>query len=161
MTDMEETKNPLRKILGINLLEFVAGGIVIILGVGVVYEGFNYPMGSLRNVGPGIFPLLLGVVLSALGCAIIAEGRNSIAAVPKVPWRAILAISAALGSFAFSIERMGAFVSIFALIFISGLAEREFRPVALLLTSLALCAFTAALVFGFEGIVNMRLLPGD
>lgn len=151
---------PPHRIAGFNTLELAAGLIVLLAGVGVALESLTYPMGSLRNVGPGIFPLLLGIVLAGLGVAVIFEGRISGAVAPAVPWRAILAICASLGSFALLIDRGGAYVSIFVLIFLAGLAEREFRPKTLALVALSLCGFVTALVFGFRGIVNMDLLPG-
>lgn len=148
------------RIAGFNTLELAAGLIVFGAGIVVAVESMSYPMGSLRNVGPGIFPMLLGLVLAALGLAIVLEGRISDAAAPPVPWRAILAICASLGSFALLIDRAGAYVSIFALIFLAGLAERQFRPLTLTAVALSLCAFVTALVLGFRGIVNMDLLPG-
>ena len=151
---------PPHRVAGFNTLELAAGIIVFAAGVVVALESLSYQMGSLRNVGPGIFPLLLGLVLAALGLAVVLEGRISDAVAPAVPWRAILAICASLGSFALLIDRAGAYVSIFTLIFLAGLAERDFRPKTLAAVALSLCAFITALVLGFRGIVNMDLLPG-
>lgn len=160
MTDLpnEEERHP-HRVAGFNTLELAAGLVIIVLGVIVSVESLNYPWGSLRNVGPGIFPFLLGLVLSGLGIAILFEGRLSEAVAPVVPWRAMLAICAGLGSFAFLIDRAGAYAAIFALIFLSGLAEKQFRPFTLLCVALGLCAFVTALVLGFRGIVNMDLMP--
>lgn len=152
-------KNP-HRIAGFNTLELAAGILILIVGLIVATESLTYPMGSLRNVGPGIFPMLLGFVLSALGAAVILEGRVSIAVAPAIPWRAMLAICSALGAFALLIQSMGAYAAIFALVFLAGLAERQFRPVMLAIVALALCVFTTALVTGFRGIVNITLLPG-
>ncbi len=155
-----ETEKPPHRVAGFNTLELAAGIVVLVVGLVIAFESMTYPMGTLRNVGPGIFPMLLGFVLSALGLAIVLEGRVSLAVAPAVPWRAMLAICAALGAFALLIDRAGAYVAIFALIFLAGLAERTFRPVTLAIVALSLCAFVTALVFGFRGIVNMDLLPG-
>lgn len=155
----EDTKPP-HKIAGFNTLELAAGLIIFALGLIVAVESLSYPFGTLRNVGPAIFPMLLGFILAALGLTIVFEGRSSLAVAPLVPWRAVLAICASLGAFALLIDRAGAYVAIFALIFLAGLAERTFRPVTLFCVSLALCAFITALVMGFRGIVNIDLLPG-
>lgn len=158
MTPEEPPKPPM--LAGFNVLELAAGAVVVIIGLIVSAESMTYPMGSLRNVGAGIFPMLLGFVMSALGLAIILEGRVSLAVAPKVPWRAMFAICAALGAFALLIDRAGAYAAIFALIFLSGLADKTFRPLTLLIVALSLCGFVTALVFGFRGMVNMDLLPG-
>jgi hypothetical protein len=155
----EEERVP-HRIAGFNTLELAAGLIILVLGVIVAAESLTYPFGTLRNVGPAIFPMLLGIILAALGLTIIFEGRVSLAVAPAVPWRAILAICASLASFALLIDRAGAYVAIFALIFLAGLADRTFRPVTLLIVAFCLCAFVTALVMGFRGIVNIDLLPG-
>lgn len=159
MTNPDEPNTP-KKIAGFNTVELAAGVVVLIAGLVVALESTTYAMGTMRNVGPGIFPMLLGILLAMLGIAIIFEGRVSEVVAPNVPWRAILAICASLGSFALLIDRAGAFVAIFALIYLAGLADKSFRPVTLGIVSCALCAFITALVLGFRGIVNIDLLPG-
>ena len=155
----EDTKPP-HRIAGFNTLELAAGFLIFAVGLIVAVESLSYPFGSLRNVGPAIFPMLLGIILAALGLAIVFEGRVSLAVAPRVPWRAVLAICAALGAFALLIDSAGAYVAIFALIFLSGFADRPYRPVTLFCVALSLCAFITALVMGFRGIVNIDLLPG-
>lgn len=157
MSEIEKTPH---RVAGFNTLELAAGAVVLAVGLIIAFESMTYDMGSMRNVGPGIFPMLLGFVLAGLGVAIILEGRVSLAVAPSVPWRAMLSICAALGSFALLIQSFGAYVAIFALIFLSGLAERKFRPVMLLCVWAGLCVFITALVLGFRGIVNIDLLPG-
>lgn len=148
------------RIAGINTLELAAGLIIFALGVIIAVESLTYPFGTLRNVGPAIFPMLLGIILAMLGLTITFEGRVSLAVAPAIPWRAILAICASLASFALLIDSAGAYVAIAALVFLAGLADRPFRPVTLLIVSICLCVFITALVMGFRGIVNIDLLPG-
>lgn len=155
----ENTGEP-RRIGGFNTVELTAGVIVLITGIYVVIESLSYPFGSLQNVGPAVFPMLLGIILAALGLGIVFEGRIATTISPKIPYRAILAICAGLAAFAFLIDRAGAFISIFALVFLSGLAEKPFRPVPLLGVVVGLCLFITVLVLGFRGIVNISLLPG-
>ncbi|ASM74996.1 MULTISPECIES: tripartite tricarboxylate transporter TctB family protein [Roseobacteraceae] len=157
--ELQDTEEP-HRIAGFNTLELAAGLIILVLGIVVTVESLTYPFGSLRNVGAAIFPMLLGILLSLLGLAVIIEGRLSQAIAPTVPWRALLSICASLASFALLIDRAGAFVAIFALVFLAGLADRTFRPLTLFCVSVALCAFVAALVMGFQGIVNIDLFPG-
>ena len=158
---MSETPAPRapRTVLGINVLELAGGLILVALGAGVVAESLTYRLGSAANIGPGVFPMLLGLVLAGLGVAVIAEGRLSAATMPAVPWRALLAICAGLLAFAVLIDRAGAYIAIAALVVLSGLAERTFRPLTLAAITVALCLFVTAMVFGFRGIVNMALLP--
>jgi hypothetical protein len=54
--------------------DLLAGVIFVALGGGFAYTASTYEVGSLRAMGPGYFPLALGLVLAALGVVIMAGG---------------------------------------------------------------------------------------
>jgi hypothetical protein len=54
--------------------DLLAGAIFVALGGGFAYTASTYEVGSLRTMGPGYFPLALGLVLAALGVVIMAVG---------------------------------------------------------------------------------------
>lgn len=54
--------------------DLLAGLIFIALGGAFAYTASTYEVGSLRAMGPGYFPLALGLVLAALGVVIMAVG---------------------------------------------------------------------------------------
>jgi len=47
--------------------KYYAVGLMLIIGVATVIASLNYNLGTLARMGPGYFPLLLGIVLVALG----------------------------------------------------------------------------------------------
>lgn len=148
-----------RRIKGFNVLDLIGGGLLVGLGVAVVIIASRYSLGSLRNIGPGMFPLLLGVVVVALGFAVMLEGRVSNARLARVPVRAALSISAGLGAYAFLIQPAGAIAAIFALILLGGLAEQRPRFVELILLASGLTAFMAIMLWAFPGMMPVTLLP--
>lgn len=53
--------------------EFWAGALMVAFGLGTVLEAISYPLGRLASMGPGFFPLSLGVILILLGLLIPFE----------------------------------------------------------------------------------------
>lgn len=52
-------------------LDFYAGIMFSGVGCAFAWGATNYPVGSSANMGPGFFPLMLGVLLSVLGAIVI------------------------------------------------------------------------------------------
>ncbi|HEX2256300.1 MAG TPA: tripartite tricarboxylate transporter TctB family protein [Afifellaceae bacterium] len=123
--------------------DLVAGACVLAVGLFAIWEAASYPFGALRQPGPGLFPLMLGILMTALGLAIALEGlltRRAAAGWERPNFRSILAIPAALGAFAVLVERAGLVPAIFAAVLICSLAEPRLRipSTALLATGLAI-----------------------
>lgn len=55
----------------------------------------NLPIGTLANIGPGAFPLALGVLLAVCGSLTMLKGWHEAARMPRIELRAL---SAVLGS---------------------------------------------------------------
>lgn len=49
---------------------FWAGALMVAFGIGTILEASSYALGSLASMGPGFYPLLLGVILILLGLLI-------------------------------------------------------------------------------------------
>jgi heme A synthase len=56
--------------------DFYAGGLMILLGVGIALKGATYRTGTLMHMGPGFLPTALGVLLVLLGIAIGAAALS-------------------------------------------------------------------------------------
>ena len=50
--------------------DFYAGGLMALVGAAVTLDSTTYEVGSLTHMGPGMFPLMLGVVLTFIGILI-------------------------------------------------------------------------------------------
>ena len=50
------------------------GALMVAIGAGVVWwTALQYPIGTLQRMGPGYFPLALGIILMATGACIAAK----------------------------------------------------------------------------------------
>jgi putative Ca2+/H+ antiporter (TMEM165/GDT1 family) len=50
--------------------DFYAGGLMILLGLGIALKGASYRAGTLMHMGPGFMPTALGIILVLVGIAI-------------------------------------------------------------------------------------------
>jgi hypothetical protein len=69
----EETlrlSSSLRELIGKR--DFYAGGLMLLLGLGIALKGSTYRGGTLMHMGPGFLPTSLGILLMLLGIAIAA-----------------------------------------------------------------------------------------
>lgn len=132
----------------------VWGGLLIVaLGGGVMLKAVQYRVGSLRAMGPGYFPLTLGVILVATGIVIAVNGYLATprAAVrPGAPvgerkapqWKAWALISLSIVAFVALAEYFGLVPASFGVVFIAALGDRgnTWRAAALLAVAVAIVA---------------------
>ena len=136
------------------------------LGAAFAWGATTYNVGTGARMGPGYFPLMLGVLLALIGAAITftalvveTEGGGKIG---KIAWKPLFYVIAANVMFgillagipAFKIPAMGLIVAIYALVFIASMAEAgwKFKTTLILATVLAVgsyIAFVAALKLQF------------
>jgi hypothetical protein len=131
----------------INIREVMAGALMLLLGAGAAFQSAQYEIGSLSHMGPGFFPLCLGVTLALIGAAILfAALRTRLLHVPtgfSAQWRGWICILAGLASFAVLGESAGILLATFATVFISALGDRDnsLRTAFLTAAAMTLIAF--------------------
>lgn len=127
-------------------LELITAALFI--GLGLAYGGWaylNYDLGTLRRIGPGMFPVGLGAILCIIGIFIalpVLKAMAQGAADPAVPagasspqvaaaasddspsgWRAGVFVLLSLTVFSLVLPLFGAVPALFALVFTAVLAE--------------------------------------
>ncbi len=115
-----------------------SGILLLLLALYVGWENRVYPIGTLQEPGPGYVPLLLAILLGALGLLIaIWAGRSEpLAAIRWPEATRALVILVACGVGAFALERIGYRLTVIALlIFFLGVVERR-RPWMVALVSI-------------------------
>jgi len=53
--------------------DFYAGLMFLVVGIGFAWGATNYNVGTGARMGPGYFPLLLGIIMAGLGALIVFE----------------------------------------------------------------------------------------
>jgi hypothetical protein len=119
----------------------ILGGLVLIaLGGGAFLQAtLEYPLGTLRHMGPGMFPSWLGAILAGLGLLILVPALFR----PGVPFarfevRPFFAIIGGGIAFAFVVTRFGMVPAVVVLTVFSVLADNKLGIVAMLVLSAVL-----------------------
>lgn len=145
--------------------DFFAGLMFTIVGIAFAIGATNFTVGTASRMGPGYFPLLLGILLAALGILITVLSFRSKAPdgdpIGAVAWRPlcyILGANLAFGALlvglpSIGFPAMGLIVAIYALVIIAGMA----RPKHKLKESLILATILAVASYGgFVYMLNLQ-----
>lgn len=129
------------------------------MGIGATFAvgAFNYQIGNSLRMGPGYFPLLLGIALALLGLAVSATSFTGVAKdgdkIGPWAWRPLgfvilsnVVFGILLGGVpSIGFPSFGLIIAIYALTFIAALAgdEFKFKEVLILATVLAAGSYGA------------------
>jgi hypothetical protein len=159
--------------------DLLAGAIFIAFGGAFAYTASTYEVGSLLNMGPGYFPLVLGLILAALGVAIMVAGlitaRRTATASPtdtprgpvspdgpgmeaeergSVPWARGGLLLLAILFFGVTVGGLGLGPTLFVTVFLAALAGRGTKWQQALVISLGLSLLSVLI---FVVILQLRL----
>ena len=110
--------------------DFYAGGLVLLLGAGVTLNALSYNTGTLMHMGPGMFPFILGIVLTFIGILIFGTalltplGEDEHILPRSKEWRGWGCILAGPILFIIFGEFLGMVAGTFACVFVSALGDR-------------------------------------
>lgn len=124
----------------LNIWEIAAALAVFAFGAFLAWHGSNYEIGSLTRMGPGFFPIGLGIILMGFGVALAFEVRHLETPAPNFQLRSFGLITAGLFAFAFMLDRFGLVPATAALIVLSALADGPVRPRAIVGTAVVVTA---------------------
>ena len=112
-------------ILKIQKVHLIAGGVTLAIGILTMLESLRYTMGTARSMGPGYFPMILGILAVICGLGIIFyEGpRHTTTELQRPAMRALLAVVAAILAFTFAVDRLGLIPAVFLAALVSSFAE--------------------------------------
>lgn len=140
--------------------DFFSGLMFLVMGIAFAWGATTYSIGAGARMGPGYFPLLLGIVLAGIGAftifeALVVETEDG-EKIGSIAWRPLLYIIGSnlvfgllLGGLPkIGIPSFGLIAGIYALVFIAAQAGEEFRfkEVLVLATILAIGSYLAFIV---------------
>lgn len=145
--------------------DFFSGLMFVAVGSAFAVGAQNYEVGEAARMGPGYFPIMLGILLALLGLGILVRslrhGGPDGDPVGAFAWRPLcyiiganLAFGALLvGVPSLGIPALGLIVSIYALVFIASMARPKSNPVE----SFVLATLLALLSYGaFVKLLNLQ-----
>ena len=137
--------------------DFFAGLVFMAMGIAFAWGATNYTVGEGARMGPGYFPLMLGLLLTAIGAGVVFEAlvveTEDGEKVGSIAWRPLAFIIGANvifglclgGAPKLGIPALGLIVGIYALTFTASMAADTFnaKEVAILATALAVISYLA------------------
>lgn len=104
-----------------------SGALIFAIGAGATLLGLQYPIGTLADIGPGLFPTVIGILLALTGLAIAATRLETrFKRIDIAPdWRGWGCIVGGMLAFAVLGLYFGLAVASFAIVFISALGDRN------------------------------------
>lgn len=142
--------------------DLISGAVLALGGAAfALYAYAHYAIGTVRNMGPGLFPLALGILLAVLGALIVLGALVRKGEFPKVDLWTPLLVLLSVGAFALTVDRFGLLPAIVVTTVVASLAELRIRIVSTLALCIGLSVF-AWLVFG-QGLglsIPLWRLPG-
>lgn len=136
------------------------GAFFLLLGIGVAATASTYRLGSAAAMGPGYFPLALGVILALLGLAILVVGMASQAklALSRAELRGAIAVLGSVVLVGLLVRPVGLPIAIAVSALTCQLGSPTFRLLRAAVIAVAIAA-AATLVF-VEGLgVRAPLWP--
>lgn len=134
--------------------DFFSGTMFIAVGVAFAVGASNYSVGSGAKMGPGYFPLILGVLLSILGAVIAVKALITPSAdgdkIGAFAWKPLffiilanLVFGACIGGLpSIGLPPLGMILGIFLLTIIAAYAGDEFKLKEVLILGVILCVIS-------------------
>jgi hypothetical protein len=140
--------------------DFFSGLMFMVAGIAFAWGATNYTIGEGARMGPGYFPLMLGILLTAVGLFVVFEAlvveTEDGEPIGKFAWKPLVFIIGSNVVFGIclggipklGIPALGLIVGIYALTFIASMAgdEHKTKEVLILATALAILSYLAFIV---------------
>ena len=138
---------------------FLAGLLLVGFGSGALLIARTYTMGTAFRMGSGYFPAMLASLLILIGVIVAATAlRSGEVKLPKVAWRPLIMVSAAVALFGMILKGAGLLLATFAMVVVSRLARPGYSWIETVVLGVALSLLCAA-VFYLGLRIQMPLLP--
>ena len=137
--------------------DFFSGLLFMAAGIAFAWGATNYTIGEAARMGPGYFPLAVGVLLAIVGFITAAQGLRVKAQVEtiKKPNLAVMAwILGAVVLFGLLLNTAGLVLSLVVLVLVSSRASHEFTWRGTLINAVVLVAFS---VGAFIKGINLQI----
>ena len=135
--------------------DFYSGLMFVVAGIAFAWGATNYTVGDAARMGPGYFPLMLGILMALVGAVItftaLSPTDGDGEKIGKWAWRPLVYVIAANVIFGillagirdWGIPAFGIIVGIYALTFVASMAQADwrFKPTLILATALAIGSY--------------------
>lgn len=134
-----------------NRWEIGTAVLLCVTGAGIVFESIRYPLGTLRQLGPGAVPLAIGSMLFVFSVLIGIRQRRAETEQPRILLRASASVVAAILIWAVTLNPLGLVPATALLVVISCLGVSPVNPARIVVLSVAIPAMGYVIfILGFR-----------
>jgi hypothetical protein len=126
----------------VDLRDIIGGLLLMGIGLYFLMGALDMRVGEARRMGPGYFPMVLGIVGMVLGAIIIIPALMRPGVLPSVNWRPMIAVMTAILVFALVMPRAGLLPAVFATVVVASFADPRSRLWQTVLLAAGLVAAT-------------------
>lgn len=135
-----QPKARVRPMIRASLTDIAGGVLIAALGGVFAFSALGYPLGTLNNPGPGMFPLVLGSITAVIGLGVATKGLVAGTEKPvPIALRSVVSVSAAIAMFALLVRPFGLVPALFATVVVAAFGSTQSRP----LPTIAVAAATS------------------
>lgn len=140
-----------------NKRDVIAGILMIGFGAFVAWYSLRYDLGTLRRMGPGMFPTIMAYALMIMGVLILVPALYKRGGeVVAFEVRSFVFVIGAIGVFALTMPRFGIVPAIVSLTVVASIADGRMSPLVVLVLAVAL-SLIAVMVFHY--LLGTALVP--
>lgn len=140
--------------------DIVAGLTLVATGLFAALYAQRYSFGDLSRMGPGFFPVVLGIVLAILGVLIALPAMLRQGEPIHVEWKTAALVLLSIVVFALTLPILGLLLATMLPVLVSSLADRQITWKGRFV--LAVCvAVIVYLVFGYGLGMTLPIFPWD
>jgi hypothetical protein len=135
----------------VNIKDFAAGGLFIAIGAWFAQSAwFNLKIGRAFNMGPGYFPVVLGLILIGFGAVIAISAINKPQElIGRVSWRGLLLVIGGVAFFGATVRGLGLPASLGGTTFLAAMSTGRTSWLEGIILSVVMAAFcTLLFIYG-------------
>ncbi|MCC5979927.1 MAG: tripartite tricarboxylate transporter TctB family protein [Salinarimonas sp.] len=143
---------------GKDIGDILGGALLIAIGLFAAIYAQRYNFGTAAQMGPGFFPVVLGVILIGLGVVIAVPAFARIGEMPEFRWQPLGLVMAAIILFSVTLRPLGLILATMASVFVAASADRNFTWFGRAVTSVGI-AVLVFLIFRLGLGMNLPVWP--
>lgn len=127
-----------------DLRDIIGGLALATFGLAAAIYARDYEFGTLNRMGPGYFPIVLGILLAVLGLFVAIPAFFRSGPPIHVEWKTYALIMASIVVFGAALKTLGLIVATMLAVTVSSLADRQTRWKERILIAVGVAAITYA-----------------
>jgi hypothetical protein len=108
---------------GFEVKDAVGGALIALCGGIFAYASSTYRLGTATSMGPGYFPMAVGLITVGLGLWVIGSAFRRSGSLPEFRLRPLVAVASAIAAFGLTLVHLGLVPAIVVAVLVSAVGD--------------------------------------